>query len=80
MFLRLHKQLEQALYAEGEETAEKGMPFIKALGLFDRIVNACFGMTLKPEYEQLILSFKAVYLELGITVTPKVNNNENIPI
>ena len=52
--------------------AEKGLPYSRALILFDKLVSSCFGMTLDPRYEELISEFREAYCDLGITVTPKV--------
>ena len=71
-FLKCIPQLETLLLSEGPEEISKGMPLIKVLSLFDRVVETCFGMTLKPEYQEAILAFKEAYMELGVTVTPKV--------
>ena len=50
----------------------KGRPFIKALKFFKSIVSACFGVNFDPQYEELIFAFNKAYLDLGISVTPKV--------
>ena len=67
-------QLEQEFYSGGDEVVVRGLPYIKALRLFDRVVSSCFGMTLQPGYEEAIESFHKAYLELEISVTPKVNS------
>ena len=68
-FLKCLDQLEFELMSEGGEDIIKGLPFIKAL---DRVVSLCFGILLDPAYVEAIQDFKKSYLDLGITVTPKV--------
>ena len=65
-------KLEEAFLLEGGEVLVKGMPFIKALRLFDTVVTSCFGMALDPQFEDHISAFKEAYLGLGISVTPKI--------
>ena len=55
------------------ETAAKGLPFVETLRLLDKVVTACFGQTLAPDYEKHIENFSKQYRTLGISVTPKVH-------
>ena len=71
-FLKKLNKLEVALEEEGVEVATKGHPFIKTFKALDEVVNSCFGMELRPGYQGKIEEFKACYLDLGISVTPKV--------
>ena len=57
-FLKSVPMLETLLMSEGPQEIRKGVPYIKVLSLFDKVVDTCFGMTLKPKYEEAILAFK----------------------
>ena len=46
--------------------------FVSALRAFGRVVKSCFGMALSPSYAADIQHFRKCYLNLGISVTPKV--------
>ena len=46
--------------------------YVPALRAFGRVVRSCFGLSLDPSYKAHIAHFKKVYLNLGISVTPKV--------
>ena len=58
---------------ESDDVVLNGLPFIHAFRAFDSVVAKCFGVTLQPGYEAAIKAFKSSYLNLGITVTPKVD-------
>ena len=47
--------------------------FIKALKLLDLVKKGCFSMNLEPDYKERVMNFKEAYLELEISVTPKVH-------
>lgn len=47
--------------------------YVHVLRCLHKIVVACFGMELDPDFEDCIKDFKEVYLTLGISVTPKVH-------
>ena len=47
--------------------------YVHALRCLRRVVDSCFGMTLDPEYEAHIAQFADIYLDLGISVTPKIH-------
>ena len=49
------------------------LKYVHALRCLHRVVDSCFGMTLDPEYEAHIAQFAEIYLDLGISVTPKVH-------
>ena len=72
-FLKCVALLNEAFIGEGADVAEKGLPFSRALSLFDKIVTSCFGITLDPTYEELISEFREANCDLGITVTPKIH-------
>ena len=55
------------------DTAAKALPFVETLRKLDRVVSACFGQSLDPQYEDLIDDFSKQYRSLIISVTPKVN-------
>ena len=46
--------------------------YVAALGAFGRVVRSCFGISLSPTYKADIEHFKKCYLNLNISVTPKV--------
>ena len=72
MFLYKLPDLELAMIQAGEEVLNKGVPFIRTLQAFSNIVETCFSNELKPGYESAIEEFRLKYLNLGISVTPKV--------
>lgn len=49
------------------------LKYIKALEAFKNVVNACFSKKLHPDFNTIIIVFKESYLELNISVTPKVH-------
>ena len=56
-----------------EDAIVNGLPYIHTFRAFDRVVSTSFGVTLKEGYQEAIGQFKAAYLSLDITVTPKVS-------
>ena len=72
-FLKRVDSLELALKKESSMSMVEGLPYIAALRAFDRVVVACFGMELKPDYKEHIAMFSKLYRELDISVTPKVH-------
>ena len=48
-------------------------PFAAAFEALDLVVSGCFGHKLSPNYDQLISRFKSKYLDLQISVTPKLH-------
>ena len=48
--------------------------FVPALRAFGRVVKSCFGLSLSPTYKADIEHFRKCYLNLGISVTPKVRD------
>lgn len=50
------------------------LKFVRTLTDFDRVVKACFGIELDPNYKLYINNFKKSYLDLGVSVTPKVHS------
>ena len=65
-------KLEQAFFLAGIEVTVKGLPFIASLRSFNRVVELCFQVELKEGYKESIKEFERKYMELGVTVTPKV--------
>lgn len=49
------------------------MKYVHCLEKFYNVVKSCFSIELKSDYSQNIKAFKTSYLDLGITVTPKVH-------
>ena len=45
---------------------------VQILRCLYQVVISCFGMSLDSEYETYINKFKDVYMDLGISITPKV--------
>ena len=72
MFLKKVDKLQQAFEKLGDQTASRGLPYIKALKALSTVVDSCFGVELKSGFEENIKNFKKSYLELEISVTPKV--------
>ena len=60
------------------ETAAKALPFVETLRKLDRVVTACFGQTLDPQYDDFIDAFSKQYRSLDISVTPKVLVHLNV--
>lgn len=48
-------------------------PFIEAFKCFGDVVAACYGDSLQPNFEETIGRFQRAYLQLNISVTPKVH-------
>ena len=46
--------------------------YVSALRAFGRVVKSCFGLKLSSSYMSDIDYFRKCYLNLGISVTPKV--------
>ena len=65
-------KLELELMSESGEAVINGLPYIQAFRSFDQVVSKCFGVSLKEGYKEAIGDFKTAYINLGITVTPKV--------
>ena len=65
--------LQQALEDAGDEVFQRGLPYVDVLRAFCEVVNICFGTQLKGDPKRSILDFKRKYLDLNISVTPKVN-------
>lgn len=55
------------------EAIINGLPFTQTIKAFNKVVEACFGLKLDPAYKAAIAEFRRLYLELDISVTPKVN-------
>lgn len=49
------------------------LKYVKAFDDFNAVVKACFSMKLDPNFRQIIENFKRSYLDLGISITPKVH-------
>ena len=50
------------------------LPFVAVLRSLNRLVKACFGQTLDPNFLEIIEKFRFDYLALDIPVTPKVHS------
>ena len=74
-------ELELSKYSAG--TCMKGLPYIRVLRAFDKIVAICFGNDLLPGWEQHLAEFTQSYRELRsskdipISITPKVGNSKS---
>ena len=71
-FLKKADQLELVLREHGEDVLQKGLPFVQAIRAFSEVVGSCFGGSLTDDYQDKIKEFRGVYMNLGISVTPKV--------
>ena len=58
--------------SQAGEAVVNRLPYIQAFRSFDQVVSKCFGVSLKEGYKEAIEDFKTAYMNLGITVTPKV--------
>ena len=72
-FLKKLDHLELALKDAGYDVLQRGLPFVDLLRAFSEVVDVCFSTQLKGDPLVSILDFKRRYLDLGISVTPKVN-------
>ena len=72
--MKLIDKLELELMGQSEAVIVNGLPFIQAVRVFEQVVSSCFAVTLKEGYLQAIVAFRfrAAYMSLGITITPKV--------
>ena len=50
----------------------KGLPYIQVARAFNRVVDACFGAVLQPNWKDAISKFTEKYRETDMAVTPKV--------
>ena len=71
-FLKKIDLLESKLSGESAEILEKGLKYCKVFKSFHKVVDSCFGNELKSDFKSNIANFKKDYMELGITITPKV--------
>ena len=71
-FLDKVDSLEAELLKEPYEAVINGLPFIKTVRAFRKVVDSSFGLELDPKYKDAIIEFKMSYLELQISITPKV--------
>ena len=65
--------------SQSGEAIVNGLPYIQAFRTFDEVVSDSFGVNVKEGYKDAIEKFKAAYMVLGITVTPKVLNLRIFP-
>ena len=72
-FLKKIDLLEAHLLKQPSKVADNGLPYIKAFRALDKVVNACFGVDLNPEYKNFIEEFREAYLDLGVSISPKVH-------
>ena len=56
-----------------ERCPEEFKMFAYAFSLFNDIVVACFGETLAENYKEVIAKFTQAYMQLNISITPKVH-------
>ncbi len=57
----------------GQKLPDTFKVFAVALCHLNDVVHACFGQEAADDYEDKIKDFKQTYLQLGISVTPKVH-------
>ena len=68
--LRNTDKLQQIADQENVYSVQK---YVHILRCLYKVVTSCFGMELDKEYEIHIQEFKDVYVNLGISITPKVH-------
>ncbi|KAJ6646662.1 Helicase required for RNAi-mediated heterochromatin assembly 1, partial [Pseudolycoriella hygida] len=49
------------------------LKFVKALEDFHSVVKSCFGQNLDPNFEKNLNDFKRSFLDLNVSVTPKIH-------
>jgi hypothetical protein len=49
------------------------LPYVAAFRSFSKVVSSCYSNDLNPDFENHILDFKNKYLDLDISVTPKIH-------
>ena len=49
------------------------LEYVDVLQKFNKVVDACFGVSLNENYKQYVEDFKESYLKLGTPITPKVH-------
>ena len=65
--------LERDVLMESVSVKINGLPYIQTMRSFKKVVERCFTVDLKPDYEEAIQEFKQDYLGLGVSITPKVH-------
>ena len=60
-----------------EMAPEKVRGFVETFVAFNKVVEACYGKHLSPDYKQNILDFEYCYTNLKISVTPKIHHGVN---
>ena len=58
---------------ESDQAVVKGLPYIVAFQKLEKVVAACFGVTLVAGYKQTIKEFQDQYMSLGVSVSPKLH-------
>lgn len=51
----------------------QALPYVDCFSAFQKVVHSCYGDKLDANYKLIIQNFAASYLQLGISVTPKVH-------
>ena len=64
--------LQAALGEAGADILVSAIPYLEALRAFSLVVETSFGTKLVDGYANHIADFKTKYLDLNISVTPKV--------
>ena len=79
-FLKCLDSLELELSKYSAGSYMKGLPYIRVLRAFDKIVSTCFGTELLPGWTHYLAEFTESYRALRSTkdrpirITPKVGN------
>ena len=68
--------LQLALEQEQGDVLILGLPYVHAFRSFSEVVESSFGVFVKEGYEMKIQEFKKSYLALGVSVTPKVQQQK----
>ena len=66
-------ELEEAVMKLDPVKIQKTLPFVATLGMFNKVVESCFGQNLDPKYKEFIKTFSQQYRTLNISITPKVS-------
>ena len=70
-FVKSVDLLERELRKEKEEVILRGLPLIEVARAFNKVVEACMGAELEPDWTGAIENFQEKYLESDMSVTPK---------
>ena len=64
--LKKVNELEEAVMKLDPVKIQKTLPFVATLGMFNKVVESCFGQNLDPKYKEFIKTFSQQYRTLKI--------------